>query len=304
MEPPWFEYLTGRNSEDLEFCKRIGDDHEVPVFCDLSTICGHYHWVPMGQAQFRTIFEGAGINLSNYSRIDAADMLATHEEIELDVAKEIFEKGNAHMTGDYFRAKHKDKELEDLSEKEIRDFYKDPYVGYLYIIELLHWNMSSSFDYLRKLVMPVREQEVLEIGSGIGTVSMQLAIQRNNVVSSEINERLRSFHKMRWDNLAPKLTRKIGDLHIIADQWRTESHDEQFDTIIAFDVFEHLHEVELKDIVKDIYRVMKRGGRLVYHANFAQQNLYPTHYDHSEWWSDFLDELGFHQVANMEALKL
>lgn len=304
MEPPWFEYRTGRNSEDLEFCKRVIDDHGVPIHADLSTICGHYHWVPMGQAQFRTLYEARGINLTTYSLADAADMLSVHQGMKLKEATERMKAGSAHMTGDYFKAKYPGKTVEKLSTEELQEFYKDTYVGYLYLIELLYWNHAAFFDQLRRLLIPLREMNVLEIGAGIGTVSIQLTVQRNEVVASEVNSQLRGFIKMRWDVLKPQMVGKYGELYILDQEWRTESEDEQFHAVVAFDVFEHLAKDDLQAIMRDVYRVQPIGGRLIYHANWSQQDLYPTHFNHEAWWGDFMQELGYVQMGNFEATKV
>lgn len=304
MEPPWFEYITGRNSEDLEFCLRIQTDHGVPIHADFSTICGHYHWVPMGQAQFRTLYEARGINLTAYSLEDAADMMATFLKIELDEAREKLTSGSAHVTGDYFKAKYPNKTVEDLTLDELHDFYTDNYVGYLYMIELLHWNFSPYFDQLRRLLLPIRESNVLEIGSGIGSVAIQLAVQKNEVVAAEINKSLQDFTRMRWEVLLKQLKGEHGELYLVADEWRKESVDEQFKAVVAFDVFEHIAKEELQAIMRDIYRVQPIGGRIVYHANWHQQETYPQHFNHEDWWNDFLEEIGYVQMGSFEAVKV
>jgi 2-polyprenyl-3-methyl-5-hydroxy-6-metoxy-1,4-benzoquinol methylase len=304
MPGPWWEYRDGGNSEDLVFCDEAKFDYGIPIHVDLTTICGHFHWVPMGHAQFRTLYEARGINLTTYSKRMAATWVSEYEGLDFDEAVERISNGNAHMTGDYWKVKYKKKPIEKFTPKMIRDFYNDPYVGYLYLIELLHWNFTPTFNNLRRNLMGLRKGKVLEIGAGIGTVSMQLAIQMNDVVASETNKYLREFIAYRWNGMMDEIESDHGELFLVDQEWRDKSEDEQFGAVIALDVFEHLSEAYLKEIIKDIYRVLPIGGSLIYHANFGQQDLYPQHFNYEEWWEPYLQEQGFVHTGPFEAVKV
>jgi 2-polyprenyl-3-methyl-5-hydroxy-6-metoxy-1,4-benzoquinol methylase len=300
MPGPWFEYKNFGTSEDLAFCADALE-HGIPVHCDMSTISGHYHWVPMGQAQFRTLYEGRGINLTTYRKGQAAQWVEEYTGCTFEEAVHKIETGTAHMVGDYWRGKFKGKKPSAaLAEK----FYEDDYTGQLYLIELLHWNFVPAFNTLRTKLIPVIGQNVLEIGSGIGSASMQLALQGNEVVSSEVNEYLRGFIKYRWNGLLGEFTGKHGEIYLVSTEWREQAEDAQFHTVVAFDVFEHLPKRALTSMMKDVHRVLPIGGRLIYHANWYQQDLYPMHYNHSKWWNEFIIELGFVPLSELEAVKV
>lgn len=306
MEPPWFEYQVYGSSEDLTFCDIAKYKYGVPINCDLSTISGHYNWVPMGQAQFRTLFEGWGINLTTYTKRMAAEWLHGFFGTNFDDAVVQIEKGSAHVVGDYYTKRFKKRAIEDVSQEELTAFYASEKVGQLYVIELLHWNFGMNFNQLRKVLMPVREAKVLEIGSGIGTVAMQLAFQKCDVVASELNETLREFSKYRWNWLIESRKRSdYGDLFITDNhEWKGLAQDNQFDLVVCFDTFEHIPKTELIELMQDLYRVLPVGGRLVYHANWEQQDIFPMHFDHSDWWLANLEELGFMQIGTFEAIKV
>ena len=53
ITPPWFQITDGTQTDDFQFCKRVQDDLGLPIYCDLSTICGHYTMLAAGQKQFR-----------------------------------------------------------------------------------------------------------------------------------------------------------------------------------------------------------------------------------------------------------
>jgi 2-polyprenyl-3-methyl-5-hydroxy-6-metoxy-1,4-benzoquinol methylase len=300
MDAPWWEYQTGGNSEDLLFCYHA-KEHGIPIHADLSTICGHYSWVPMGQAQFRQLYLARGVQLTTYAKAEAVEMITEFLGIAKDEADIKVTTGNAHLVGDYWKSYFGGKEPSD---KEVRDFYKMDYVGQLYLIELIHWNFTQAFANIRQMVVPIREKNVLEIGGGIGSVAMQLAIQKNNVVTAEINPLLRDFIKYRWEKLHKDITSNAGELYVIGSEWTKESKDNMFDVVISFDTFEHLTANELQKMLGDLHRVLKPGGRMIYHNNFKQQDIYPLHFDHSELWDTWLIQNGFMPTSEFEAVKI
>lgn len=290
LPQPWWEYRDFGNSEDLIFCEEA-KDIGVDIYCDLSTICGHYHWVPMGQAQFRSLYLAAGLNQTSYSKNTAIQWLEQFLDISKDDATHKIEAGNAHVVGDYWKRKFKDS---TPSVEQVQSFYEDPFVGELYLIELIHWNFSAAFHNIRQMILPVRDKNVLEIGGGIGTVALQLALQNNNVVTAEVNPLLQDFIRYRTKWMEERvLAGGLGEIYVIGKEWAQTAEDEQFDTVVSFDTFEHLGAEDLQQLLKDLWRVLKPGGKIYYHANFGQQDIYPLHYNHSEMWDTWLIEAGF-----------
>jgi len=301
MEPPWFEYEAGGNSEDLTFCDKVLE-HGFPIYCDLSTISGHFNWVPMGQAQFRIRYEQRGIDFSNFSKRGICELISEYWGKEFDEVLETVEAGNAHMVGKLWNETFG--EREDMSQEEVEKFYERDDVGWVYLVELAHWNFSQNFSALRQPLTAYRNLDVLELGSGIGSVSLQMIIQNCNVVSVEVNKHLRGFIDLRYNKLLEKAIGQMGKLSIVDDAWQEKSEDESFDLVIALDVIEHLQKDTLEKVVKNIGRVLKPGGRFFYHANWYQQDLYPMHFEAPKAWNDMLKDAGMIQVTNMEALKL
>lgn len=300
MRPPWFEYRAGATSEDLMFCWMAKHKYEIPVHCDFAVISGHYAWQPMGQAQFRTLHEGRGINMTTYTRSQAIVWLSKYAGLSMAKAKLKIEKGNAHMVGDYWNKRMKGKEGDA---KAVSRFYHWKRVGELYLIELLHWNFTMTFTNIRKQLQNVRDARILELGAGIGTVAMQLAIQNNVVAAVEPNDYLRGFIEYRWDAMKKDMVGKLGEMTPVKT-WMDEAQDGSFDVVVSFDTFEHIPEAELRTTLFHIHRVLPIGGRLIYHANFKQQELYPMHFDYSDDWGQWLNELGFIHLSMMEAVKV
>ena len=299
MEKPVFQYRAGGNSEDMTFCYEAKNHYGIPIYCDLSTVSGHYILVPVGQSQFRELYEKRGVHFSSYTKREIAELLAEYLGISFDKAVDKINKSSSSIVGDYWENTFKGKEP---TEEEVDSFYRNEYVGKLYLLELIHWNFSETFFGMKSSFKRVRGKKVLEIGSGIGSLTMQLAIQKCDVVSSEINDTLIEFSKLRLSKLDHVLASTIGDVTFVKDEWR--NHEENtFEVVVSTDTFEHVPENTLKKTLKDISKVLEPGGSLLYHVNFKQQDAYPMHYDHSDMWDTWLIEAGFIPLNSSHAIK-
>lgn len=295
MEPPWFEYRDGATSEDLEFCDRVIKELGLTVYCDLSCVSGHFRQVPMGQAQFRTIHEGRGVSGSSYEPEGIAGTLAgylvTKPEHELKRIREykpdqLAEAWNFHAESGFAP----------------EDFYLSELAGQLYLYDLIRWNASPVFKRIQKMLIPYRGLKVLEIGAGIGTVAIQLAIQENEVDALEINPTLRGFARRRWE--VQKIPGRAGTLDFIAAAHRIEAKSGTYDLVVAIDTFEHMTDEGLEDWIDLAGYVLKRGGYLFCHNTWGQQDIYPMHMDHSKLFLQLTEEAGIFMLDAMKGVKV
>jgi hypothetical protein len=293
MKPPWFEYITGGNSEDMIFCYNAIEKYGYQVWCDMATISGHYAFVPMGFAQFLMIYEGRGLEHSGFTKEEAADLMAEYYKLPIEAMQKLINDGSAHYFGNYWKES-------GFKLSDERSVYRDKKSGMPYIIELLWWNSSPSFGEFRKRYIPFRNQRVLEIGAGIGTLALQLAIQRNDVVAVEVNPDLRGFIQLRYSRVAEQIETKLGDLQVIPEINLVEG---MFDTAFAIDVLEHLSEEDLKAAIKTVYNHLRPGGLFCYHNNFGQQEIYPMHHDYSVIFDKWMCDAGFYVISETEARK-
>lgn len=301
---PWFEYESGGNSEDLVWCRRQ-KQRGYPIYCDLSTISGHYNWVAMGQAQFRTLYLGRGVTLSGYGKDDAMKWLTEFGKLTEEQADELTDQKFGHPTGDLWRERFGDRVPSD---EEVKEFYEDPITGQIYLMELLSWNQTIGFENLKKSLIRIREFdqngfECLDLGAGIGTIGIQMVIQRNNVICVEPNQFLRDFIQHRYEEMQREITTVTGEMQIW-DSWIGKLPDNSLRLITCFDVFEHMTEDVLLENLRECYRTLGDSGRLIYHNNFHQQDIFPNHFDHSEKWNGWLEEIGFKSLNAMEAVKI
>jgi hypothetical protein len=280
---PWFSYTDPTQSEDLLFCLEA-QKHGFNSFVDMSTISGHYRLVPMGQAQFRMRFEGRGLSLATPNNTDNVKEWMS----EFGWNKRSVEKALREYHPDQMAALWADVDPNDP--EQVTDFYLSADVGRLYILDLLKWNRSQFFEALRKPLMRYREKEVLEIGGGIGTTSIQMAIQRCNVQMVEPNDILRSFAEYRWEWLKPFLECQYGEIRFLKSIHQAKPG---VDIAVGIDVFEHLHPSALPLLIDDVSFRVKRTGKLYVHNNFEQQDLFPFHFDHSLDWDEYVENAGF-----------
>lgn len=64
---------------------------------------------------------------------------------------------------------------------------------------------------------------------------------------------------------------------VVADAHRIPFRDDSFESVLAFNVFEHLHNPFI--VAQEIYRVLKPGGKVVIHSAFLQAlHEEPCHY--------------------------
>jgi hypothetical protein len=299
LPKPIWEYRDHGNSEDLIFCKEA-KEHGFPIYCDFSTISGHYTWVPMGQAQFRMNFVNLGLNTTSFSKKDAGEWYGEFFHMTYEEALKELETSSEHVTGDYWTEKFGDRVP---SEEEVKAFYLEEKTGRLYVNELLHWNFGTIYNQIRQRYVSLRKRNIIEIGSGIGTLAIQLCAQGCNVLSVEVNPVLQQFQDTRYNTYAKEFGEGIGMLSIVGDDWRQKSPDESFDNAVSVDCFEHLSEADLRDILFHIHRVLKKGGSIGFSANFLQQDIFPQHFDHREWFGAYMRELGFMPLNEFEWIK-
>jgi len=295
MKGPWFEYESGGTSEDLMFClkaKELG----FPIFCDFSTISGHYALAAMGHAQFRLTYEGRGLNYTLYSPNEAIKMISEFFEKPEKEAKKLYEEGSASTFGEYWKT------LEVKGDDAERATYRAPNSGLPYVIELLHWNAVPDFGMLRRGYIGLRNKNIIEIGSGIGTMALQLCIQRNNVLAVEVNPVLQKFIDYRYKKAQKEIRTKMGDFEVVGDEWLSDTR--KFQAAFAIDVFEHMPFDDLVTTIHALGNMLIPGGKLFYHANWGQQDLYPMHHDHSEMWQELLKNTGFYSITPFEALRI
>ena len=161
----------------------------------------------------------------------------------------------------------------DFNWDQAQEFYKDK-VGEAYLFDLGAWHLTSQ-DYIGdtlRLIADYAKGNVLDFGGGIGTHSIAATrcADVESVTYCDINPISRDFVQYRSQQL------QIQDTLSCHSQL---AEDAVFDTIICFDVLEHL-----PDPVQQLHefkRLLKPSGMLITNWYFSKgtNGEYPFHLD-------------------------
>jgi SAM-dependent methyltransferase len=164
--------------------------------------------------------------------------------------------------------------------KQARAFYGQADNGYLY--DLMAWNFSPVYERLTAPLRAYHGKRVLVVGAGIGGEVEQL-IDHNEVEAFELPGVLRDFCQARFGG---RVDFDFGET-ICMSALRMD-----YQLIVMIDVVEHIHPDEFDETMEVLARRLEPGGRFYIHTNFAQQNAYPMHYDHSARFAAWLKRHG------------
>lgn len=156
---------------------------------------------------------------------------------------------------------------------EVSTFYREK-VGELYLFELGAWHLASH-EYISdtlRLIADHAQGRVLDFGGGIGTHTLGAALcpQVEQVVYCDINPINRDFVQYRAEQMG--LSHKIIcylELPVL----------ETFDTILCFDVLEHLPDPS-QQLLK-FYQALTFEGKIILNWYFFKgfNQEYPFHLD-------------------------
>ena len=160
------------------------------------------------------------------------------------------------------------KEANPQTADEVKQFYVNTD---LYLYELAGWNESPEYKKRIAPLMNYHGKRILEIGGGIGSACIAMALNGNDVTYFDINQYNTDFAHLRFNEryLSIKQVDKLDGLR-------------DFDIVVAIDTLEHIHKDDLPKMIKDISSMLKDGGFLYCRSNFAQQETFPMHFDNEK----------------------
>jgi len=210
--------------------------------------------------------------------------LARFLEISEDEARHRVKQYHPDQLGDEW------KEAGASTPEEVEEFYRKT-EKYLY--DLILWNHTEEFKSRIQPLMYYRNKRILEIGAGIGSLCIALAMNDNEVTYCDINEANFNFTAQRFaDRLLPvKMVRELKG-------------ERDYDIVVAIDTLEHIHPDTLPKFMKDISHCLRDGGFFYHRSNFSQQNsLFPMHYDHAGVLPKLAGEAGLAPRHNGDYVK-
>lgn len=175
--------------------------------------------------------------------------------------------------------------------EEVTEWYRGRTDHYLY--ELIRWNYDSPvYHGFIQPLLTYHGKKILEVGAGIGSLCIALAYAGNDVTYCDISEQLSAFAKQRFADRAL-------DIKITYDL----KGQRDFDIVVANDFFEHIHKDALPKLLKQITGCLKKDGFVYHRSNFKQQDIFPMHFDHSEYFTKMARDATLIERSNGDLVK-
>lgn len=180
--------------------------------------------------------------------------------------------------------------MKPQTKEEVESFYKNED---FYLYELISWNYNNALcqSFIEPL-LHYRNQNILEIGGGIGSLCIALTYAGNRVTYCDISDRLCQF-----------ATQRFGDRGFAIPIVQNLIGLRDFDIVVANDFFEHIHKDALPGLLKEIAAVLTDDGILYHRSNWFQQDIFPMHYNHSEYFNKMCVDAGLIARANGDLVK-
>ena len=131
---------------------------------------------------------------------------------------------------------------------------------------------------------------VLEFGGGSGNLTLALAARGLQVDFLELSALQKDF--VRYRVAKHSLEYRVS----VLDRW-SAPRESSYDLICAFDVFEHLPNVE-HVLDTQIVPALKAGGALAERSPFVRNLANPMHHEDTLGFDSLLEERGFHVASD------
>lgn len=158
-------------------------------------------------------------------------------------------------------------------------YNKDYYLNVCLGSELFKAHKGNKLDKkwteILKLVKLKKGMRVLDLGCGRGDLAIFLAKKDIEVVGIDYSKDAIAIAS----NSLKKMPNKIKELVTFRNEDAKKNSFEKdfFDVVISLDVFEHLYDEELKIVMKNISKILKKNGILLVHTEANKIYLNFTH---------------------------
>lgn len=137
-------------------------------------------------------------------------------------------------------------------------------------------SMQRRIELVLKLLNPGRQENILDLGCGVGTFAYHAAVA--GALTSGVDYSVESI------KMAQSLAEKYGLAqqikYYLCDARKLCFPDNSFDKIISVDFIEHVSLKEKQQIIQEIYRVLKpKGQGLIFTPNGYREKLGEFY-----WW--------------------
>jgi SAM-dependent methyltransferase len=176
-------------------------------------------------------------------------------------------------------------------ESAVTQFYNESKTE---LFDLARWHAEDAIHYRTLFCADVAAQRpgrsYLDYGSGIGSDALVFASAGFDVTLADVSDPLLAFAKWRCERRGYKVT--------TVDLKRETAPRERFDTVVCFDVLEHIHR-PLRTL-DGIHRAVRAGGLLFVHAPFGEDPDRPMHVVHTDVITPRMRTVGFNWRGDLE----
>ncbi|MCX5839646.1 MAG: class I SAM-dependent methyltransferase [Deltaproteobacteria bacterium] len=115
---------------------------------------------------------------------------------------------------------------------------------------------SQRLDVIEHLCRPMHEDRILELGCGTGVYTRLLAGHARGIVGVDFSEA--AIIRARSENSAENIQYVLTDIQNLSPFLR-----DTFQKVVAVDVLEHLTDVQLVNVLREVNRVLSRQGLFI-----------------------------------------
>lgn len=160
--------------------------------------------------------------------------------------------------------------------------------NYLFANAVHVYESPELVDHLVELCPPAGH--VLEFGGGSGNLALALAARGLRVDFLEVSALQKDFVRFRVAK------HSLGNRVSVLDRW-CAPREAHYDLICAFDVFEHLADVEAV-LDRQIVPALRERGALAERSPFVRNLANPMHYEDTQGFDSLLQRRGFRVVSD------
>ncbi|MBI2031145.1 MAG: class I SAM-dependent methyltransferase [Candidatus Levybacteria bacterium] len=138
-------------------------------------------------------------------------------------------------------------------------------------------NEGQISNRFKKLFNPIKNfnhKKILDLGCGNGDLSIYLGKMGAEVVGIDYSKDAINLAKKKL-SVAGKIEGKVK--FYIQDAKKIKYKKNEFDIIVAIDLFEHLYPEELEIVIRNISKILKKDGLLLVHTEANKIYLNFTH---------------------------
>jgi ubiquinone/menaquinone biosynthesis C-methylase UbiE len=134
-------------------------------------------------------------------------------------------------------------------------------------------NLQTNLEFLDKINLLKRDDKILEIGCGIGSIVNELTQRGFNITGTDISNEAINYGR-----------KKYGDIRLdVQPAENLPYSDKAFNVVLSFDLFEHIAQIDRH--VSEVSRVLAAGGCYLFQTPNKYSNMiFETWYHKSFSW--------------------